>query len=133
MSEGQLPPSTSPRALSTSPRARKRSGELEPTSTATRISSVTAGKGFHHYPLVFNKNTYGYDARVTDEGGASVVLVPKETYVALFKRVMYAPRQLISPLLLLSFSSPTTFSRRLLPPLVHPMWLQTTNQITLMA
>ena len=45
-----------------------------PDAQTTRKHSIGAGKGFHHFPLVMQKEKYEYAAKVTDPKGASIIL-----------------------------------------------------------
>lgn len=52
-----------------------------------RTKRYTAGRGFHHYPLVMQSRFYGYNARIpADSHGASILLIQKGDYISTLRR-----------------------------------------------
>ena len=64
--------------------------QVERSTTELRQHTIAAGQGFHHFPFAMMDSKYGYNARVIDPQGASVMLVPKPEYLSSLRRCVRA-------------------------------------------
>ena len=53
-----------------------------------RTTTAKTGTAFHHYPLVMQSPFYGYNARVTDPAGASLLLLSRSDYVSILRKTV---------------------------------------------
>ena len=62
------------------PQVHHKEGVKATDSTNFRTRTCDPGHGFQDFPLVMGSKLYGYNARVDDPAGASIMLIPKELY-----------------------------------------------------
>ena len=58
------------------------------TQASMRTTTAKTGTAFHHYPLVMQSPFYGYNARVTDPAGASLLLLSRSDYVSILRKTV---------------------------------------------
>jgi len=58
------------------------------TGSNMRTTTIKAGRGFHHFPLVMQYRFYGYSASVEAASGASVLIILKTDYIHILRRAM---------------------------------------------